>query len=323
MIPIRILDLTLDGFGLPNGDVRVLSRRFGKICLAHTQPDGTRTQIRLVREHPESSARLDAETRWLRHLARAHRLQVPLPHAWRDGTLVSPALVAGTQGVWRAIACSWVPGRHLNHGLRRADLRRAGALLARLHGANADAPAGIADARPHWWIPRLFQLATRLRDVVAGEPVATAGLSPATVHGLQQASRALQSAHASLPAGSAHVGLIHTDAHWQNLRFRRDTVGIVDFEDVATGRYMLDVACFWSKIEERRGGEAMLDALLAGYDEVSTLPAGFLRDLRVMLAFRRFDYAGWVLSWPRTDLLPWGPALLAEAPAYIERQLAR
>ena len=323
MIPTRILHLAMGGFGLRSGDVRVLSRRFGKLCLAHTQADGTRTQLRFVREQPDSSSRLGAETRWLTHLSRAHQLQVPVPQAWLDGALVSPALVDGAQGAWRVIACSWVRGRHLNHGLRRADLRRAGALLARLHRANADAPSGIADARPHWWIPRLFELATRLRDVVAGEPAATAGLSPATVQGLQRSSRALQSAHAALPAGPAQVGLIHTDAHWQNLRFRRDTVGIVDFEDFATGRFMLDVACFWSKVEDRCGGEAMLDAVLAGYDDVSPLPAGFMRDLRVMLAFRRFDYAGWVLSWRRADLLPWGPALLAAAPAYIERQLAR
>jgi len=323
MIPARILHSALRGFGLPTGDVQVLSRRFGKICLAHTQPDGTRTQIRLVREHTDSFARLGAETRWLTHLARGHQLLVPIPHAWQDEALVSAALVDGTQGAWRAIACSWVRGRHLNHGLRRADLRRAGALLARLHLANADAPAGIAEARPHWWIPRLFELATRLGDVVAGETAATTGLPPAIVHGLQDACRALQSAHASLPELSTHAGLIHTDAHWQNLRFRRDAVGIVDFEDFATGRFMLDVACFWSKVEGRRGSDAMLDAVLAGYDEVSALPAGCMRDLRVMLAFRRFDYAGWVLSWPRPDLLPWGPALLAEAPAYIERQLAR
>lgn len=323
MIPTHILDLAVGGFKLPTGDVRVLSRRFGKICLAHTRRDGTRTQIRLVREKPDSSAGLHAETRWLRHLACTHRLDVPIPHAWHDGALVSPALVVGTQGSWRAIACSWVRGRHLDQGLSQADLRRAGALLAQLHRANADVPVGIADARPHWWIPRLLELATRLRDVVAGDSAAATGLSQATVHGLQRSERDLQSAHASLPVGAASVGLIHTDAHWQNMRFRRDTVGIVDFEDFATGRYMLDLACFYSKVEARRGSEAMLDALLAGYDEVSTLPAGFRRDLHVMLAFRRFDYAGWVLSWPRPDLLPWGPGVLAGAPAYIARQLAR
>lgn len=322
MIPTHILRLALGGFGLPNGDLHVLSRRFGKLCIAHTQPDGTRTQIRLVREQPDTSSRLGAEMRWLTHLSGAHRLRIPIPAAWQDGALVSPTLVHETQGAWRAIACSWVRGRHLNRGLRRAELRSAGELLARLHRANADVPAGIAEMRPHWWIPRLFELATRLRDVVAGEPEAITGLSLATVHGLQRSARALQVAYTELPTGTTHAGLIHTDAHWQNLRFLRDTVGIVDFEDFATSRFMLDVACFWNKLERRRGSEAMLDAVLAGYDAVSTLPAGFMRDLRVMLAFRRFDYAGWVLSWPRPDLLPWGPALLAEAPAYIERQLA-
>ena len=321
MIPTRILRRALEGFGLGRGRIRMLSRRFGKVCLAHTRPDGTRTQLRLVRALPDSAFRLTAETRWLMHLAHAHHLDVPIPHAWRGASLVSHELTDESPGAWRAIACSWVAGRHLNHGLRRADFRRAGALLARLHLANADAPTGIAAARHTWWIPRLFELATRLRDVAAGEPAAGAGLSPGVVLGLRQSCVALADAQAALPRGAAHEGLIHTDAHWQNLRFRRDGVGIVDFEDFANGRFMLDVACLWSKVERRRGSEAMLDAVLAGYHDVRSLPTGFMRDLRVMLAFRRVDYAGWVLSWSRPDLLPWGPALLAEAPAYVERQL--
>ena len=41
-----------------------------------------------------------------------------------------------------------------------------------------------------------------------------------------------------------------------------------------------------------------------------------------MLAFRRFDYAGWVLSWPRLDLQRWGPSFLEGTPAYVTRHLS-
>lgn len=322
MIPTRVLRHARSGFGLSRGHVRVLSTRFGKVCLAHRAVGDEPTQIRLVQRSADTRTRLDAEMRWLTYLAHEHGLSVPVPRQWRDGRLVSPALADGVGGSWHAVACSWVTGRHLNHGLRARDFAMAGGLLAHLHRANANAPAGIADARPIWWIPRLFELATTLRDVVADAIPRPAAVSAALADGLRRSSAALESAYASLPHGTDYAGLIHTDAHWQNLRFSRRRVGLVDFEDFATGRFMLDVACLWGKVESRRGSARMLDAILDGYDRVSALPAAHRRDLRVMLAFRRFDYAGWVLSWPRPDSEPWGVEFLAGTPDYIERLLA-
>lgn len=323
MIPATILHAARSGFALPRGRVRVLSTRFGKVCLAHRSLRGDRLQIRLVRELPDTADRLRSETAWLTHLAVSHRLAVPRPQRWRDGQFVSPAL-HGRDGVaWRAVVCSWVAGRHLNMGLDATAMRRAGDLIARVHRANVDAPDGITAARPVWWIPRLFTLATTLRDAVQHASAPPAAVSPALAASLRRAHDTLVSAYDQLPVGPAVSGLIHTDAHWQNLRYTQHRVGLVDFEDFATGRFMLDVASLWGKVEARRGSEHLLEAILDGYDRVSPLPPAHARDLDVMLAFRRFDYAGWVLSWPRRDLYPWGPALLRGTEAYIDRHLAR
>jgi Ser/Thr protein kinase RdoA (MazF antagonist) len=139
---------------------------------------------------------------------------------------------------------------------------------------------------------------------------------------MKMAAAALHSTEKSLPHDAAHVGLIHTDAHWQNLRVSHRRIGLVDFEDFANGRFMLDIAALMGRVESRRDAPALLDAALAGYDSVRSLPATHRRDLRVMLAFRRFDYAGWVLSWPRLDHQPWGPGFIAGTPDYIARLLA-
>lgn len=322
LIPTAILREARTGFELGRGSVRVLSTRFGKVCLAHRAHDGTHTQLRLVREQPDTVTRLSAESAWLTHLSRIHRLAVPFPQRWMDGTLLSPPITARDGTVWRAAACSWVVGRHLNRGLDAHEMRRVGALIAHMHLANRDAPPEIAAARPTWWIPRLLELATTLRDVVRGTSEAQTALSSQLARDIRLAHDALLSAHAALPVGPDVSGLIHTDAHWQNLRFTERRVGIVDFEDFANGRFMLDIACLWGKVEARTDARRLLDAILEGYDRVTPLPPGYLRDLHVMLAFRRFDYAGWVLSWPRSDLHAWGPGLLTNLRAYIERQLA-
>ena len=323
MLPTEVLRAARAGFGLRRGRVRVLSTRFGKVCLAHRTADGTRTQIRLVLAQPDTYARLSAEARWLRHLATAHGLSVPMPYRWSDGALVSPPLIGRDDRVWHAVACTWITGRHLGDGMRAADVRDAGSLLARLHRANVDAPPDIAAARPTWWIPRLLALATTLRGVIEKSQPLPTGVSRALADGLQNAHDAIVLAHASLPASSRHVGLIHTDAHTQNMRWAMGGVGIVDFEDFATGRFMLDLAPLWGRMEARRNPAPLLDALLSGYDRVVSLPEGHMRDIRVMLSFRRLDYVGWILSWPRLDLFAWGPECLETAPSYIMRQLSR
>lgn len=278
-------------------------------------------QLRLVHEGPDSVDRLASEQVWLEHLAGRHHLAVPVPRAWSDGSLISPRLMHRDGSAWHASAFSWVEGRHLDRGLDSAQMRRAGAFLAHMHRANEDAPAGLADRRPVWWIPRLFELATTLRDIVQQRAMLPPGISPAVAAELRRTHDAIAVAHAALPDGARYSGLVHTDAHWQNLRFGDQRVGLVDFEDFATGRFMLDLACLWGKVEDRPHSDRLLDAMLEGYDRVSPLPTGHLHDLHVMLAFRRFDYAGWVLSWPRLDLHAWGPALLRGAGRYVDRHL--
>ncbi len=323
MIPTKILRQAVTGFAMRRGHVRVLSTRFGKVCLAHTARDGTRTQVRLVPAGGDARGRLEAEMAWLTHLATRHALIVPIPRPWHGDRLVSPGLTSDADRAWLAIACSWVPGRHLNLGLRVDDMHRAGELLARMHRANDDAPPGIAHARADWGIPRLLALATSLRELVTGANAPPAGVSGATATALRASHAHLAEAWRTLPSGADHLGLIHTDAHWQNLRWSRSALGVVDFEDLATGRYMIDVACLWSKMEARGDGQRMLHAILEGYDRVRPLPRGAERDLHVMLAFRRFDYAGWVLSWPSLAHESWGAAFLERTPAYIDRWLSR
>ena len=323
MIPTSALRAARAGFGLSRGSVRVLSARFGKVCLAHHVSGGLRTQVRLVPEQPDTLSRLDSETAWLSHLTSVHRLRVPRPLRWHGGALVSPALHDADGRRWRAVAGTWIPGAHLDRGLHARECREVGALLAALHNANADAPVGVAAARPTWGVPRLFELATTLRDLIAGSASPPADVRETVVTALRHSHDLLMAAWSALPVDAQHVGLIHTDAHSRNLRWAGRRPGLVDFEDFGNGRYMLDVACVHHDMEKRPGADARLRALLDGYDSVRPLQADWHRDLQVMLAFRQFDLAGWVLSWPRVTLRAWGPDLLSSTPAYIDRTLSQ
>jgi Ser/Thr protein kinase RdoA (MazF antagonist) len=319
---MAVLRAARNGFGLGRGTVSLLSTRFGKVCLAHRVPGGARAQVRLLRESDGLADRLDAELRWLLHLSVTHHLRVPRPIRWRNGSLVSPPLASSEGDAWRAVACTWVRGVHLYDGLRSRDFRRTGRLIAAMHNATADVPADLPARRPTWNIDRLFELATTLRDLMNGASSTHPDLTPKEITRLRHAHQSLAAAWAELPVDAAHVGLIHTDTHGRNMRWHRGAPGLVDFEDVANGRFMLDLACFHSEIQDRPGAPARLHALLDGYAQVRPLPTHWQRDLQVMLAFRQFDLAGWVLSWPRLDQRAWGPRLLRTTAAYIDAALS-
>jgi hypothetical protein len=56
------------------------------------------------------------------------------------------------------------------------------------------------------------------------------------------------------------------------------------------------------------------DALLDGYAEVRTLPAGFARQIDLYIAARTIATIEWIFEdWPTSDHRPWGPAFIAQA----------
>jgi Ser/Thr protein kinase RdoA (MazF antagonist) len=318
----RTLRAAATGFGARTRHARILSRQFAKCCLQVHTAAGVPLQLRLVPDTPENAARLASEMAWLSWLQQRPGLSVPAPQAWRDGPVLSPPLRDADGFTWRAICCSWVPGRHLERGLTARVVADVGAAVAALHIQSASAPRSVDVHRSReWWIPRLCVLAHTLRDVVSGTITALPAVPGDVLAGLRRAHDALDAAGAALPRTAEHVGLIHTDVHPHNLRISRRGIGIVDFEDGATGRFMFDLACLWTGLAELPQAPRLLPALLAGYNSVRALPAEAMHDFRVMLAFRQFDLAGWVLSWPTPAQRTWGPLFLAQAPARITQLL--
>jgi Ser/Thr protein kinase RdoA (MazF antagonist) len=309
------------GFGVDVRGAVTLSTQFGKCCLRVRTWRGALAQLRLVQDTGDTGSRLGAEMEWLEILAQA-RLRVPRPLPWSTGNPVSPALPDGSGGMWRAVCCTWVPGRHLDAGLRSGELRRIGAVLGRLHTLGVSAPAHIVAARPTWGMEHLLLLATTLRDIASGTITSHRGVSPETIAGLRTAHDELTAAISILPTTPNHVGLIHTDVHQWNIRISRCDVGLLDFEDFGTGRFSTDLASLQLELGERSDATRLFDALLDGYAGVRTPPREFGHDLRVMQAFRHLDLAGWVLSWPRITLHAWGPAFLEQAPRAIRELLA-
>lgn len=114
-------------------------------------------------------------------------------------------------------------------------------------------------------------------------------------------------------------GLIHSDLHPKNwLRQGRQLV-VIDWDDLAFGHFLLDIAVIFAQFEafSIQKKELLRTSFLAGYESARPLPTGWKTDFWVAENFARLLFASWVFApengFARSDLaiLKLGRAALA------------
>lgn len=114
-------------------------------------------------------------------------------------------------------------------------------------------------------------------------------------------------------------GRIHADLHRGNMIALPDgSVGVIDFDDCGTGRFLLDIATVLSSVYRAAGGEpeayaAFADAYLAGYSRVRPLPKGFDDLLEAHLLLRDTIILNFVTAAVPVNaaVAEWGPQRIA------------
>jgi len=272
---------------------------------------------------------VQVELSWLSALA-DQGLRVPRPLIDRDGQCLR-TLGTGPPGSGRpAVLLSWVEGRCLDAGLRPLHLRRTGELIARLHHT-ADALQTASALPPPRPVdgPSLDHWAADQRPPGPGWPRTAQQLAV-------QAARALLAVQAHWPRGeppphqpaaaAPAFGLLHGDMHLWNLVHARGQAGAIDFTDCGWGWRLQDLASTLQYLQHPLAGfhdhrpafPALRDALLAGYDSLRPLPAGWAAQLDALIALRWLNSAEWVLDcWPDLDHRPFGRAMLAQVPRVL------
>jgi Ser/Thr protein kinase RdoA (MazF antagonist) len=274
--------------------------------------------LRIVPLAAEGLSAIETELRWLGAMADAG-LHVPRPLPNRQGGLFSLEGAAGAPARV-VLMLQWLPGCILEAGLREVHLRRIGRFIGRLHAW----PTGPASAT----------LFTTDRLACVPDLAAWANNRIAIVHrmplGVRRAIvRAAAGVHAELseqPATPACWGFLHGDLHLWNLLQLGNQAGAIDFSDCGFGHHALDAAAALQYLKHPLPGRPtpavdyprLRDALLEGYAEVRTLPAGFARQIDLYIAARTISTIEWIFEdWPTPDHRPWGRAFVAQAPAML------
>ena len=122
-----------------------------------------------------------------------------------------------------------------------------------------------------------------------------------------------------LGQGPNVFGLIHADAHLDNVLFDGQEARLIDFDDCGFGYRIYDVAVALWELRHRDDYPTFNEAFVRGYTEHRQLPAEQLKHLDAFIAAREVAFGLWLVGMAETR-----PAFRKELEAefgYIERSL--
>jgi Ser/Thr protein kinase RdoA (MazF antagonist) len=265
----------------------------------------------------DSEAAITSELNWLVALRADTPLAVPEPVRTIGGELTTTETVDGVAGSRVCSLLRWMKGRNHNHSARPVHLYRLGGVLAQLHN-HADrwrVPDGFIRIR--WDHEAYFGNTMVYGNVDAADAWK---LLPANLQsGFERVADDVGAVMQQLGQGPDVFGLVHADAHLDNVLFDGQQARLIDFDDCGFGYRIYDVAVALWELRHRDAFETFKEAFVRGYTEHRPLPVDQLRHLDAFIAAREVAFGLWFVGMAETR-----PAFRKQLPAefgYIERAL--
>ncbi|MBK9252525.1 MAG: phosphotransferase [Proteobacteria bacterium] len=280
-------------------DISLLARA-ENISFKVTDDSGKLYTLRLHRPAYHTLEELKSERLWTKALLQAG-VHVPEPICARDGQDHVGVDVPQPGEHRHASLSRWVPGEPLMRLIRdghpqgqlEMHFRKLGALIAtmnnqatawhppaefRRHALDAD---GLMGAQPFWG--RFWERS----DVSQGERAL-----------LLDARDQLHRIFTSYGKDASRYSVIHSDLHPGNALVCGDTLTAIDFDDVAWGWHMYDLAAALNQCQEMTGFGAFQAACLEGYRSVRSVRDEDLAMLPLFLLARDLAEIGWFAARP-------------------------
>ena len=122
-----------------------------------------------------------------------------------------------------------------------------------------------------------------------------------------------------LDQGPEVFGLIHADAHLDNVLFAGRQAQLIDFDDCGFGYRIYDVAVALWELRHRDDYASFKEAFIRGYTEHRPLPVDQIEHLDAFIATREVAFGLWLVGMAETR--PSFSENLAAEFGYIERSL--
>ncbi len=287
-----------------------------------TCPDDTRCLLRVHRPRRhgrdvDSEAAIRSELEWLVALRSATTLAVPDPVRSITGDLTTTVTTGELDGPRVCSLLRWMNGRNRNRSARPVHQRRLGGVLAQLH-----------DHADEWSIPDRFVRIRWDHAAYFGNTMVYGDVDAADAWTLlrpglrQHAARVADEVGKVMQAwgeGPNVFGLIHADAHLDNVLFDGTETRLIDFDDCGFGYRIYDVAVALWELRHRSDYPAFRAAFVHGYTQHRPLPSEQLDELDLFIAVREVAFALWLVGMAETRESI--RADLATELGYVERSL--
>ena len=246
----------------------------------------------------DSEAAITSELEWLVALRADTSLSVPDPVRTVRDELTTTATANGVAGSRVCSLLRWMKGRNHSRSARPVHLHRLGGVLAELH-IHADRWRISDDFVRIRWDHETFFGNTMVYGSV--DAVDARKLLPTHLHReFERVAQNVGSLMQQLGEGADVFGLIHADAHLDNVLFDRQQARLIDFDDCGFGYRIYDVAVALWELRHRDDYPAFKEAFVRGYTEHRPLPVEQMEHLDTFIAAREVAFLLWLVGMAET-----------------------
>jgi Ser/Thr protein kinase RdoA (MazF antagonist) len=263
----------LKKYGINDAEVESINFEFNATFSVSTQ-SGQKYALRLNINSTRTVSNIQAETQWVRDLARIPSINVPTPIAsLEDKYLVSAHHADSGQTIY-GVMYSWLEGEEIGDEPTLDQLHTVGRAMALLHENSSNFT--LTDGAE---LPTFNDFFWGTEDYLfSGKST----LIPKDRQLIEQARDLIMMYTEELYATSV-VHIIHADLHGWNLMWHEDQLSIFDFDDCGYGVEAQDIAVALYYLDTPVQDAALLD----GYKSIRPLPGYSEKAMKALLLQRR------------------------------------
>jgi len=292
----------LKKYGITDAEVESINFEFNATFSVSTQ-SGQKYALRLNINSTRTVSNIQAETQWVRDLARIPLINVPTPIASLDDQYLVSAHHADSGQTIYGVMYSWLEGEEIGDDPTLNQLHTVGRAMALLHENSANFTltdgAELPIFNDFFWGTEDFLFSSQSK------------VPPRDRELLKKAHDLIMKYIDELYATSA-VHIIHADLHGWNLMWHEGQLSIFDFDDCGYGVEAQDIAVALYYLDTPEQDAALLD----GYKSIRPLPLYSEKAMKALLLQRRLlllNYLYETKNAEHKEMLP----------AYLEKTIER
>jgi Ser/Thr protein kinase RdoA (MazF antagonist) len=292
----------LKKYGISDAEVECINFEFNATFSVSTQ-SGHKYALRLNINSTRVVSNIQAETQWVRELARIPSINVPTPIASLDDKYLVSAHHADSGQTIYGVMYSWLEGEEIGDEPTLDQLHTVGRAMALLHENTSDFVltdgAELPTFNDFFWGTEDYLFSSKSTLILKDRQL------------IEQARDLIMKYTDELYSSSA-VHIIHADFHGWNLMWHEDQLFIFDFDDCGYGVEAQDIAVALYYLDTPEQDAALLD----GYRSIRPVPTYSENAMKALLLQRRLlllNYLFETKNAEHKEMLP----------AYLEKTIER